>query len=61
MQCILYGILNDEKSKKWIDIMRRVYDPEGIAPTIHTAGGGNMEPKIAEIKPKPLVGGVLHR
>jgi DNA (cytosine-5)-methyltransferase 1 len=24
----------------------RIYDPEGIAPTIHTCGGGNLEPKI---------------
>ena len=24
----------------------RVYNPDGIAPTIHTCGGGNLEPKI---------------
>lgn len=47
MQCILYGILNDEKYKKMHDISRRVYDPNGIAPTIHCVGGGNLEPKIA--------------
>jgi DNA (cytosine-5)-methyltransferase 1 len=28
------------------DISRRVYDPEGIAPTVHCAGGGNTEAKI---------------
>jgi DNA (cytosine-5)-methyltransferase 1 len=28
------------------DIARRVYSPDGIAPTIHTCGGGNTEPKI---------------
>lgn len=26
----------------------RVYDENGIAPTIHTMGGGNQEPKISE-------------
>lgn len=29
-----------------LDHMNRVYSPEGIAPTIHTCGGGNTEPKI---------------
>ena len=29
-----------------MDHMNRVYSPEGIAPTIHTCGGGNTEPKI---------------
>ena len=48
MQCILYGILNDEKYQKMHDISRRVYDPNGIAPTIHCVGGGNLEPKIVE-------------
>lgn len=27
---------------------RRIYDVEGLAPTCHTCGGGNTEPKIAE-------------
>lgn len=26
----------------------RVYDPDGIAPCLHTCGGGNLEPKIIE-------------
>lgn len=39
-ELILYGILSDEKYKKMMDISRRVYDPNGIAPTIHTSGGG---------------------
>lgn len=29
---------------------RRVYDPEGLAPTIHTCGGGNLEPKIVAVR-----------
>lgn len=28
------------------DIGRRVYSPDGVAPTMHTCGGGNLEPKI---------------
>lgn len=37
------------KGGKWDKInesCRRVYDPKGIAPTIHTCQGGNTEPKI---------------
>ena len=30
------------------DIIRRVYDADGVAPTIHTAQGGNQEPKILQ-------------
>ena len=29
-----------------IECCRRVYSPDGIAPTIHTCGGGGTEPKI---------------
>lgn len=29
-----------------MDHMNRVYSPEGIAPTIHTCGGSNTEPKV---------------
>jgi len=25
---------------------RRYYNPMGVAPTIHTCGGGNIEPKV---------------
>ena len=38
------------KGGKWDKIhesARRVYDEEGIAPTIPTCGGGNIEPKVA--------------
>lgn len=30
------------------DILKRVYATDGIAPTIHTAQGGNQEPKILQ-------------
>ena len=28
----------------------RVYDPDGIAPTLHCCGGGNLEPIVCEIR-----------
>lgn len=37
-----------------MDHMNRVYSPEGIAPTIHTCGGGNTEPKIL-VSPEPKI------
>ena len=46
-RCKLYGMLCDPQYIKMHDISRRVYDPDGIAPTIHCmGGGGNLEPKI---------------
>ena len=33
------------------DILKRVYAADGVAPTIHTAQGGNQEPKILQ-KPR---------
>ena len=30
---------------------RRVYDENGIAPTIHTCAGGNLEPKVVTREP----------
>lgn len=29
-----------------LEICRRIYSPDGLAPTIHTCGGGGTEPKI---------------
>ena len=31
-----------------MEIIRRVYDPEFLAPTISTCGGGQREPKVME-------------
>ena len=42
------GSLNEGKWAKMHEQSRRVYGTEGIAPTIHTCGGGNLEPKIKE-------------
>ena len=36
----------DKVSFPRLDVCRRVYSPDGIAPTIHTCGGGGTEPKI---------------
>lgn len=47
-RCIQAGMLYGGKWDKMHDIGRRYYDPEGIAPTLHTCGGGNIEPKIIE-------------
>jgi hypothetical protein len=45
-KCIQVGTLEGGKWGKMHDIARRYYDTGGIAPTIHTVGGGNLEPKI---------------
>lgn len=31
----------------------RIYDINGIAPTMNTCGGGGLQPKILEIKNEP--------
>ena len=40
--------LKGGKWDKMHDIAKRVYETNGIAPTLHTCGGGNLEPKILE-------------
>ena len=45
-KCEQIGMLTGGKWNKCHDIGRRVYDINGIAPTMHTCGGGNLEPKI---------------
>lgn len=37
------------------DSIRRVYDIEGIAPTLTTMGGGHREPKIAVVEPHTVI------
>lgn len=39
--------LCSEKFSKMHDQLRRVYDENGIAPAMHTCGGGNTEPKVS--------------
>lgn len=40
--------LSGGKWDKTHEICRRVYDADAIAPTLHTCGGGNQEPKILQ-------------
>lgn len=47
-QCVQVGEVVGEKWDKMHDISRRVYEPDGISPTIHCQQGGNTELKIAE-------------
>lgn len=47
-QCVQVGEVVDEKWDKMHDISKRVYEPDGIAPTVHCQQGGNTELKIAE-------------
>jgi DNA (cytosine-5)-methyltransferase 1 len=46
-KCVQVGKVAGGKWDKMHDISRRVYSIDGIAPTIHCAGGGNTEAKIA--------------
>lgn len=39
-------LAGDLRRDSYLDIMNRVYDPEGISPTLHTGAGGGMVPKI---------------
>ena len=50
-KCVEVGNLTGGKWDKMHDVSRRVYSEDGIAPTIHTCGGGNTEPKVAEPTP----------
>ena len=54
-KCEQVGRLWGGKWDKMHDISRRVYSGEGIAPTMHTCGGGNLEPKVVEPK---VIGGI---
>ena len=47
-QCVQVGEIVGEKWDKMHDISKRVYEPDGIAPTVHCQQGGNTELKIAE-------------
>lgn len=45
-KCIQVGNLQGGKWDKINESCRRVYDEEGISPTVHTCQGGNTEPKV---------------
>ena len=48
IKCNQVGMLSGGKWDKLHDQSRRVYGIDGLAPTMHTCGGGNLEPKILE-------------
>ena len=47
-QCVQVGEVVGGKWDKMHDISKSVYEPDGIAPTVHCQQGGNTELKIAE-------------
>lgn len=47
-QCVQVGEIVGGKWDKMHDISKRVYQPEGLSPTVHCQGGGNTELKVAE-------------
>ena len=47
-QCVQVGEVVGGKWDKMHDISKRVYEPDGIAPTVHCQQGGNTGLKIAE-------------
>ena len=48
IECKCVGMLTAGRWGTKIDYMRRVYDPEGLCPTIATVTGGGMEIKVIE-------------
>ena len=49
VRCIQLG--NIAVGKSWDNPQSgRIYSVDGIAPTLNTCGGGNLEPKILEIE-----------
>lgn len=52
MKCKEIGSLTGGRWDKMYEQSRRVYDPEGLSPTLHTCGGGNQEIKVSVIDEK---------
>jgi DNA (cytosine-5)-methyltransferase 1 len=55
-KCEQAGVLTGGKWDKMHDVSRRVYSDDGIAPTLHTCGGGNTEPKVLAGVIEPFIG-----
>ena len=45
-QCVKVGDVVGERWERMHETSRRVFDPNGLSPTVHCAGGGNTELKI---------------
>jgi site-specific DNA-cytosine methylase len=50
-KCVEVGTLFGGKWDKQYKMGRRVYDPDGLSPTVHTCGGGNTELKVLSGSP----------
>ena len=48
IKCEQVATLQGGKWDKMHDIAKRVYSGNGLSPTLHTCGGGNLEPKVLE-------------
>lgn len=48
IQCKVVGEITGGGYEKMFEQSRRVYGTDGLSPTLHTCGGGNLEPKIME-------------
>ena len=44
---IRIGVADDRNGHDILNILKRVYSPEGLSPTIAAHSGGNTEPKVA--------------
>lgn len=51
-RCVQAGTLSGGKWDKIYESARRYYSEDGVAPTIHTCGGGNTEPKVEQVRIK---------
>lgn len=49
-QCVQVGDVVGEKWEKMHEMSRRVFQTDGISPTVHCEGGGNTEPKIVAMR-----------
>lgn len=47
--CIQVGNMSGGKWDNLYESARRVYSEDGVSPTIHTCGGGNIEPKVQQL------------
>ena len=45
-KCVVLGEIDEGVYAKMTDQHKRLYDENGLAPTLHTCGGGNTQPKV---------------
>ena len=52
-------LAGDLKNKSYLDLANRVYDADGLAPTVHCRTGGGMRTKIEVNSPNIVLAGVM--